>query len=218
MLPFLSPPRESRYAHGISRLNRGDCWHRHRATSSTNPNTSGHALPAADSGHDDASVWGSIRIPCSIIPRTPQWLSMSLTIYLSVSPKKPRELMTQVAPISETPSTPPSLLDSAGFGLLSPPSGDQGLKTTWWVAKDTAPMGQTSNQYWENQPDVSPDGQQVVFGFHALAQSPKPVEGTDPGWDVAAMNTDGSGMHTLISAETSLPASALDSTCNPETR
>ena len=55
----------------------------------------------------------------------------------------------------------------------------------------------TRNPYWENQPDVSPNGQQVVFGFHAFAQGAKPVEGTDPGWDVAAMNIDGSGLHEL---------------------
>ncbi len=55
----------------------------------------------------------------------------------------------------------------------------------------------TNNSYWENQPDVSPDGRQVVFGLHTYAAGAKPVEGTDAGWDVAVMNMDGSGLHRL---------------------
>ena len=55
----------------------------------------------------------------------------------------------------------------------------------------------TDNLYWENQPDVSPDGQKILFGLHEFQDSTGPVEGTDPGWEIAIVDIDGSNLIRL---------------------
>ena len=55
----------------------------------------------------------------------------------------------------------------------------------------------TNNLYWENQPDVSPDGRKILFGFHEFQDSTGPVEGIDPGWEIAIMDIDGSNLTRL---------------------
>jgi len=55
----------------------------------------------------------------------------------------------------------------------------------------------TNNLYWENQPDVSPDGRKILFGLQEFQNSTGPVEGTDPGWEIAVMDIDGSNITKL---------------------
>ena len=57
----------------------------------------------------------------------------------------------------------------------------------------------TENLYWENQPDVSPDGQKIVFGLHEFQDSAGVVEGTDPGWEIAVCDLDGTNLTKLTS-------------------
>lgn len=52
----------------------------------------------------------------------------------------------------------------------------------------------TYNLYWEHKPQVSPDGQKILVTIHF---SPESVEETDPGWEIAIMNIDGSGLVRL---------------------
>ena len=53
----------------------------------------------------------------------------------------------------------------------------------------------TNNQYWENQPYVSPDSQKILFSLH---KSPPPgTEDTDPGWEIATMDIDGKNLKNL---------------------
>ncbi|MFC2027641.1 TolB family protein [Chloroflexota bacterium] len=55
----------------------------------------------------------------------------------------------------------------------------------------------TDNLYWENQPDISPDGQKILFGFHEFEDSVGPVEGIHPGWEIAVMDIDGLSIQKL---------------------
>lgn len=57
----------------------------------------------------------------------------------------------------------------------------------------------TYNLYWESQPDVSPDGKRVVFAIHYNPDSL--TEETDPGWEIAIMNIDGTGLKRLTANE-----------------
>ena len=52
----------------------------------------------------------------------------------------------------------------------------------------------THNEYWEHQADVSPDGSQIVCSIH---YSPGRITETDPGWEIAVMDFDGSHMTRL---------------------
>lgn len=52
----------------------------------------------------------------------------------------------------------------------------------------------THNVYWEHQADVSPDGQSIVCSIH---YSPGRVTETDPGWEIAVMDIDGTSMVRL---------------------
>lgn len=56
----------------------------------------------------------------------------------------------------------------------------------------------TYNSYWEHQADVSPDGQKIVCSIH---YSPGRVTETDPGWEIAVMNRDGSALTRLTHNE-----------------
>ena len=55
----------------------------------------------------------------------------------------------------------------------------------------------TDNLFWENQPDVSPDGQTLLFSLHEFRDAIGPVEDTDPGWEIAVMDIDGSSLTKL---------------------
>lgn len=52
----------------------------------------------------------------------------------------------------------------------------------------------TNNQYWEHKPQVSPDGTKILITIH---YSPENVDETDPGWEIAVMNIDGTGLTRL---------------------
>ena len=52
----------------------------------------------------------------------------------------------------------------------------------------------TSNRYWEHKPQVSPDGTRILITIH---QSPEHVDETDPGWEIAVMNWDGTELTLL---------------------
>jgi len=52
----------------------------------------------------------------------------------------------------------------------------------------------TYNSYWEHQADVSPDGKRIVCSIH---YSPGRVGETDPGWEIAVMEIDGSNLTRL---------------------
>ncbi len=52
----------------------------------------------------------------------------------------------------------------------------------------------TNNLYWEHQADVSPDGQKIVCSIH---YSPGRITETDPGWEIAVMDVDGSNLTRL---------------------
>jgi len=52
----------------------------------------------------------------------------------------------------------------------------------------------TYNPYWEHQADVSPDGKKIVCSIH---YSPGRVTETDPGWEIAVMDIDGSNLTRL---------------------
>jgi Tol biopolymer transport system component len=52
----------------------------------------------------------------------------------------------------------------------------------------------TDNLYWEHQADVSPDGQKIVCSIH---YSPGRVTETDPGWEIAVMDIDGTNLVRL---------------------
>lgn len=56
----------------------------------------------------------------------------------------------------------------------------------------------TSNSYWEHQADVSPDGQKIVCSIH---YSPGRVTETDPGWEIAVMDIDGTNLTRLTNNE-----------------
>lgn len=55
----------------------------------------------------------------------------------------------------------------------------------------------TDNLCWENQPDVSPDGQKILFGLHEFRDAAGVVEGTDPGWEIAVVDIDGTDLTKL---------------------
>ncbi|GEM_PF-2845878 len=55
---------------------------------------------------------------------------------------------------------------------------DDGFDVTWI----------TDKLYWENQPDVSPDGRKILFGFNEFQDSTGPLEGTGPGWEIAVIS------------------------------
>ena len=52
----------------------------------------------------------------------------------------------------------------------------------------------TDNDYYEEQPDVSPDGQKIVCNIHYSAGR---VDGTDPGWEIAVLDIDGENLTRL---------------------
>jgi len=52
----------------------------------------------------------------------------------------------------------------------------------------------TNNAYWEHQADVSPDGQKIVCSVH---YAPGRVKETDPGWEIAVMDVDGTNLIRL---------------------
>jgi Tol biopolymer transport system component len=52
----------------------------------------------------------------------------------------------------------------------------------------------TYNTLWEHQADVSPDGERIVCSIH---YSPGRVTETDPGWEIAVMDIDGSTITRL---------------------
>jgi len=52
----------------------------------------------------------------------------------------------------------------------------------------------TDNHYFEVQPDVSPGGQKIVCSIHYSAGT---VQETDPGWEIAVMDIDGSHLTRL---------------------
>ena len=52
----------------------------------------------------------------------------------------------------------------------------------------------TNNLYYENQPDISPDGKTIVCSVHLNAGK---VQGTDPGWEIALVDME-SGNLTLL--------------------
>ena len=52
----------------------------------------------------------------------------------------------------------------------------------------------TYNHYWEHKPQVSPDGSKILFSIHF---SPGHVDETDPGWEIAIMNVDGTELRRL---------------------
>ena len=52
----------------------------------------------------------------------------------------------------------------------------------------------TNNVYWEHQADVSFDGQKIVYSIH---YSPGRITETDPGWEVAVMDIDGTNVTRL---------------------
>ncbi len=56
----------------------------------------------------------------------------------------------------------------------------------------------TNNQYWEHKPQVSPDGTKILITIHYL---PENVDETDPGWEIAVMNIDGTGLTKLTDNE-----------------
>jgi len=52
----------------------------------------------------------------------------------------------------------------------------------------------TNNLYWEHKPQVSPDGQKILLTIHF---SPENVSETDPSWEIATMNMDGTNLTKL---------------------
>ena len=56
----------------------------------------------------------------------------------------------------------------------------------------------TYNSYWEHQADVSPCGQKIVCSIH---YAPGRVTETDPGWEIAVMNCDGTSITRLTNNE-----------------
>lgn len=53
----------------------------------------------------------------------------------------------------------------------------------------------TNNLYWEHQPDISPDGEKIVFAIH-YNPAAETTE-TDPGWEIAVMDVDGTNLTRL---------------------
>jgi Tol biopolymer transport system component len=53
----------------------------------------------------------------------------------------------------------------------------------------------TDNTYWENQADISPDGKKIVCSIHYSPQDG--IRETDPGWEIAVMDIDGSNLERL---------------------
>ena len=53
----------------------------------------------------------------------------------------------------------------------------------------------TNNTLWENQADVSPDGKKILCSIHDCSQAG--VQETDPGWEIAVMDIDGSNLERL---------------------
>ena len=56
----------------------------------------------------------------------------------------------------------------------------------------------TDNLYSEEQPDVSPDGKKILCSIHYSAGR---VKGTDPGWEIAVMDIDGTNLNRLTDNE-----------------
>ena len=54
----------------------------------------------------------------------------------------------------------------------------------------------TNNLYWEHKPQVSPDGTKILITIH---YSPENIDETDPGWEIAVMNVDGTELTKLTS-------------------
>jgi len=52
----------------------------------------------------------------------------------------------------------------------------------------------TYNSFWEHKPEVSPDGTKILISIH---YTPGRVNETDPGWEIAVMNIDGTGLTRL---------------------
>ena len=52
----------------------------------------------------------------------------------------------------------------------------------------------TNNLYWEHKPQVSQDGKKILVTIHF---SPEDVDETDPGWEIAVMNINGTGLRKL---------------------
>ncbi len=52
----------------------------------------------------------------------------------------------------------------------------------------------TSDLYWEHKPQVSPDGKKILVTIHL---NPVQVDETDPGWEIAIMEIDGTGLTLL---------------------
>jgi len=53
----------------------------------------------------------------------------------------------------------------------------------------------TNNLYWEHQPDISPNGDKIVFAIHY--NPVRSTEETDPGWEIAIMDIDGTNLTRL---------------------
>ncbi len=53
----------------------------------------------------------------------------------------------------------------------------------------------TNNALWENQADVSPDGKKILCSIHDCPQAS--VQETDPGWEIAVIDIDGSKLQRL---------------------
>ncbi|HEC76365.1 MAG TPA: hypothetical protein ENI33_03780 [Thermoplasmatales archaeon] len=55
----------------------------------------------------------------------------------------------------------------------------------------------TRNLYWEHQPDISPDGNKIVFAIHYNPSID--TKETDSGWEIAVMDIDGTNLTRLTS-------------------
>jgi len=53
----------------------------------------------------------------------------------------------------------------------------------------------TNNTFWENQANVSPDGNKIVCSIHYSPHAN--IRETDPGWEIAVMDIDGSNLERL---------------------
>lgn len=83
--------------------------------------------------------------------------------------------------------------------LRDMPSNEENVKKYWELysmKEDGSDVVRiTDDTYWENHPDVSPDGKKIVFAVHFNPD--ENTTETDSGWEIAVMDTNGKNFKRL---------------------